>query len=78
MSGLPNESNQLLTLGEGEVAEAPGDHQRHDDQSGEHCESQSHTNAAHAALAHLIPNIPGIAMRPPPAIFFIIFCISRN
>jgi hypothetical protein len=25
------------------------------------------------------PNIPGIAgIRPPPAIFFIIFCISRN
>ena len=32
-------------------------------------------------LGYLPPNIPGmlgIPIRPPPAIFFIIFCISRN
>ena len=31
--------------------------------------------------AYLLPNIPGmegIPILPPPAIFFIIFCISRN
>src|SRR5438132_6209648 len=34
-----------------------------------------------SAAAYRIPNIPGMdgmPMRPPPAIFFIIFCISRN
>jgi len=34
-----------------------------------------------AAEAYLLPNIPGmegIPILPPPAIFFIIFCISRN
>ena len=32
-------------------------------------------------IPYLPPNIPGIEgmpIRPPPAIFFIIFCISRN
>ena len=75
-----NEGEQLFTSRQVEISEAPGNYESYNNQTGEQCESQCDTNATHSG-AYRSPNIPGMdgmPMRPPPAIFFIIFCISRN